>query len=461
MLKNQRFPTFTFQLTLFAFVLVVFASPTFSQETIDLNVNFKKGSQCRVVCDFMHSGTVTIPNEETGEIVSLPLSVDAKLSFFQRTNSQEQTIRFFEKANGRIKLDRGTTKPELHSNNQLIVARLRGRAGERVELASMAGILDQAELELIQNPADPMTLSPVFSHSAVREGDSWEPPVEALAKMLRLNRIEESKVRILLKKYDSKLARVYIMGTLLGDVNDVVTEMELSGIAMINRIDNSLSSLKLTVRERRGPGQIAPGFDGKTKIDIRISDATTDRLSNESLAKYTGKDSKIRQRVRWKSESGKFSVTYEPRWKMIATEKDAAVLRFIDGDELLAQCNIVQLPSRPADNPLTLEDYKTEVAKIIAADENAVLLAATSLPTLAGHMALQVSVGGQEEGVPVNWFYYHVTNEDGRRVTLVFTLAESVSRRVDPIAAQLVNEFEFEPMVKKIASKKSEITENR
>ena len=76
-------------------------------------------------------------------------------------------------------------------------------------------------------------------------------------------------------------------------------------------------------------------------------------------------------------------------------------------------------------------------------------------------MALQVVVGGQEEGVPVNWFYYHVSNEDGRRVTLVFTLAESVSRRVDPIAAQLVNEFEFEPMVKKIASKKSEVSENK
>ena len=461
MLKNQRFPTFCCQLTHFALALVVFASPAFAQETIDLSVNFEKGAQCRVVADFMHSGTVTIPSEETSEIVPLPLNVDAKLSFFQRTTSGEQTIRFFEKANGRIKLDRGTTKPELGPNNQLIVARLREKSGEQVELASMTGILDQAELELIQNPADPMTLSAVFSRKSVKEGDSWEPPVEALAKMLRLNRIEESKVRILLKKYDSKSARVYIIGTLLGDVNDVVTEMELSGIATINRLDDSLSSLKLTVRERRGPGQIAPGFDGKTKIDIRITNATTDELSNESLAKYTGKDSKIRQRVRWQSETGKFSVTYEPRWKMIATEKDAAVLRFIDGNELLAQCNIVQLPSRPADNPLTLEDYKTEVAKIIAADENAVLLAATTLPTRTGHMAMQVVVGGEEEGVPVNWFYYHVTNEDGRRVTLVFTLAESVSQRVDPIAAQLVNEFKFEPVAKKIASKKLEGSETK
>lgn len=461
MLKNQRFPTFCCQLTHFALVLVVFASSAFAQETIDLRVTFEKGSQCRVTSDFMHSGTVTVPNDETGEIVPLPLNVDAKLSFFQRTTSDEQSIRFFENANGRIKLDRGTTKPELNSNNQLIVARLREKSGEQVELASMSGILDQAELELIQNPADPMTLSAVFSREAVKEGDSWEPPVEALAKMLRLNRIEESKVKILLKKYDSKSARVYIIGTLLGDVNDVVTEMELSGIATINRVDDSLSSLKLTVRERRGPGQIAPGFDGKTKIDIRITNATTDKLSNESLAKYTGKDNKIRQRVRWQSEAGKFSVTYEPRWKMIATEQDAAVLRFIDGNELLAQCNIVQLPSRPADNPLTLDDYKTEVAKIISADENAVLLAATTLPTLAGHMALQVVVGGEEEGVPVNWFYYHVANEDGRRVTLVFTMAESVSQRVDPIAAQLVNEFKFEPMAKKIASKKLEGSETK
>ena len=232
--------------------------------------------------------------------------------FSKERPAENRTIRFFEKANGRIKLDRGTTKPELSSKNQLIIARLREKAGEQVELASMAGVLDQAELELIQNPADPMTLSSVFSRKSVKEGDSWEPPAEALAKMLRLNRIEESKVKILLKKYDSKSARVYIIGTLLGDVNDVVTEMELSGIATINRLDESLSSLKLTVRERRGPGQIAPGFDGKTKIDLRITDATTDQLSNESLAKYTGKDKKIRQRVRWQSESGKFSVTYEP-----------------------------------------------------------------------------------------------------------------------------------------------------
>ena len=53
------------------------------------------------------------------------------------------------------------------------------------------------------------------------------------------------------------------------------------------------------------------------------------------------------------------------------------------------------------------------------------------------------------------------TNEDGRRVTLVFTMAESVSQRVDPIAAQLVNEFKFEPMAKKIASKKLEGSETK
>ena len=140
MLKNQRFPTFCCQLTHFALVLVVFASSAFAQETIDLGVTFEKGSQCRVTSDFMHSGTVTVPNDETGEIVPLPLNVDAKLSFFQRTTSDEQSIRFFENANGRIKLDRGTTKPELNSNNQLIVARLREKSGEQVELASMSGV---------------------------------------------------------------------------------------------------------------------------------------------------------------------------------------------------------------------------------------------------------------------------------------------------------------------------------
>ncbi len=438
-----------------AVALIVFATTGWAQEKTDLEINFARNSQVRVACDFSHSGRVIVDNEDEDKMTSLPLDVNAKITFFQRTTSEEQTIRFFETATGQIKLEKGTTAPTLSPENRLIVARLKDNPGELVEMASMDGTLEQAELELIQNQADPMTLAAVFNKTGVKEGEKWIPSKTALAKLLRVHEIKESDVYLLLKDVDKNSARVYLMGSLDAKVADVTTQMEISGIAIIDQNSRSLSNLKLGIRETRPPGQIVPGFEGKTKIDVRITEASTPELSSEALAKTT-RNRKIRQRVKWQSQAGRFTVNFEPRWKMIATDEDAAILRFIDGDELLAQCNIVQLPSRPADNPLTLETYKTEVGKILAADENASLISATSVPTLAGHAALRVVVAGEEDGLPVNWFYYHVSSEDGRQVTLVFTMAKSVAKRVTAFATQLVNEFEFQPLPKKVASTNSD-----
>jgi hypothetical protein len=438
-----------------ALSLFVFATAGRAQESVDLKIHFAHGKQVRIACDFSHSGSVIVDNDEQDKVTSLPLHVDAKLTFFQRSTGDEQTIRFFETAGGKIKLENGTTSPSLDAAKRLIVARLRTNPGALVEMASMDGILEQAELELIQNPADPMTLADVFNKTDVEEGDRWKPSKTALAKMLRVHEIEKSSVQLLLKKVEAQSARVYIMGSLDAKVDDVITQMEISGIAIIDLNSNMLSNFKLGIREVREPGQIAPGFEGRTKIDVRMTDASTPQLSSAALAKHT-ENKKIRQRVKWQSQTGNFTVKFEPRWKMIAAEEAAAILRFIDRNDLLTQCNIVQLPSRPADNPLTLNAYKTEVAKILEADENAVLVSAASTVTTSGDTALRVVVAGEEEGLPVSWFYYHVSSQDGRQVTLVFTMAKSVAKRVTTIATQLVNEFEFQPMPKKVASAKSD-----
>ncbi|MFT5299332.1 MAG: hypothetical protein ACI87E_001951 [Mariniblastus sp.] len=435
-------------LTLLTFASLGFAPTTASaQNTIDLKIEFAKGEQTQIKCDVAHNGSVVLLNEENSQILRLPLDVDAKLNFFQLINGSNQAIRYYDSAAATIKIKDGVTQPALGNTNQLIVARLKSDSGELVDLASMTGTLEQPELELLQNQADPLTLANVFSKTNVKEGDKWKPSTKALAKLLRVHEITGSSVELLLKKLDKKSAKVYIMGSVAANVDDVTTKMDISGIALIDLPSNLLSNLKLSIRQQRGPGQVAPGFEGKSKIDIRVTQAKSPKLTQESLAKLT-QNRKIRQRVQWVSDAN-FVVTYEPRWKMIMAESDAALMRYIDKDELLAQCNIVQLPSRPANNPLTLEAYKKEVAKIVAADESASLVSATQVPpTSNGNTAMRVVVAGLEEGLAVNWHYYHIADKDGRQMTFVFTLAESVSNRVGSVAMRLVNEFEFRPAPK-------------
>ena len=63
----------------------------------------------------------------------------------------------------------------------------------------------------------------------------------------------------------------------------------------------------------------------------------------------------------------------------------------------MAQCSVVRLPSRPADNPLTLESFKKEVATIVAADKDAKLESAEQLKSRSGLNVLEIQVSGVVE----------------------------------------------------------------
>jgi len=130
---------------------------------------------------------------------------------------------------------------------------------------------------------------------------------------------------------------------------------------------------------------------------------------------------------------------------MITAEQEAAILRYMSNGTLLAQCNVVQLPSRPATKPLSMREYKTEIAKIATADPNAKLVSANEFKTKENASAFRVEVTGLEENVPVTWLYYHVANNDGRRVTFVFTLQGEVQDIFQPADRAMVDSLKFFP----------------
>ena len=449
--------------------LICYANVTSAQQ-FDLEVDFPKNKQVRVTSNFEHVGDVLVITDpvETKEskkkkekpkpgVKPLRLSVEAKMTYAQRTMGATQSIRYFENASAKIKLDKGTTNPRLTENNRLVVARSqeKSKGNQEVEMASVKDTLQESELDLIQNPADPMTLADLLNKDGVKQGDSWKPTNIALAKFLGLNEINESDVKITLKSLDSKSARVFVAGQLVADVDDVSTKMQISGVAVVDRASKMLSSFKLGINETKNPGQISPGFKGNTKIDLRFTPINPLKaLSNESLAVHV-QGGKIRQRLKWVSQLALCELIYEPRWKMITQEQEAALLRFIDGKELLTQCNVVLLPNRAKNKPLTLDQYKREIAKIADKDKNAKLVSAVKSRLSGGETCLRVVVSGVEGGVPVQWFYYNVAAYDGRQIAFVFTLESSVASRVTGIAKQLVKEFRFIDLPRQVANKNS------
>lgn len=459
MQKSHRCAAAYYQPITLVLSLVLFTTIAQANDAINLTVGFEDGRQCRVTANYEHSGNVIILTDpETEEEAkqekkakALPLTVKGQLSYYQRTSSPQQAMRYYESAAANIKLEKGATAPKLSDQSRYIIARLKTDAGKTVEMASVTDTLIQSELELLQNPADPLTLASLLSKDDVQQGSKWEPNYIALAKFLGVYKINESSVKIQLKKLDAKSASLHIAGSVEASVDDVATEMDISGIVIIDRTSQMVSSLKLGIKQLRNPGQIAPGFDGTTKIDLRLDgDSETSRLTNAAIAKLTN-NRRIRQRLKWQPLSNEFVLTYDPRWKLIASENDGAILRFVDQGSLMAQCSIVQLPRRPANKPLQLDLYKKEVSKILEADKFAELVSASQFVTPNGLTALRVVVKGVESDLPINWHYFHVADAEGHQMTFVFTHEASLLSRMDSITKQLVDEFEFQDAPKKVA----------
>lgn len=439
-------------------VMLLTVVSTAKAQTVDIDLEFDKSQQSRIISEYLHEGDVVIPKaSDTTQTQPLPMRVQARMDFFQRYTgnaSENQAIRFYREAKSSINVDGGETAAILHDGNRHIVTRIVTGSTRPIQVASLGDALQQSELDLLRNPGDPLTVPALFNRDNVSEGDKWDAPKKALGSFLAVDRVAKSNVKFLLKSVENEKARIYVSGKVQADVDDVRTNIELTGVLLANLSDRSFSTLQLDIREQRKQGQLAPGFSGRTKIVTRLKSATPIKQLSTPVIKQLTSGKKVEQRLKWVSEAGRFQIQYDPSWRLIASEKEAAILRYLNEGELMAQCSVVRLPSRPADNPLTLESFKKEVATIVSADKEAKLKSAKQLKSRSGLNILEIQVSGVVEEVPLNWMYFHVSNHQGRCVTFVFTLEEELAREVHSAARKLVGNLTFQ--LQKKTSQKSQ-----
>ncbi len=438
-------------------VCSLIAAAAASAETYDIEISTDRGMQTRVVARFEHNGKVIVANDgQLDQQKQLPMNTVASMAYYQRltgTEKDPQAIRYFESSKGNFNIEKGKVSSSISPENRMIVARLKSVPGQRLQMASVLDTLSQSEFELIKNPADPLTYANLLGKRKVKIGEKWKTNNNAVADFLAVDRILFNETQLLLKAVVKGTARIYMLGKVDATIDDVATGMKVSGIFDVNLKTGLVTDVRLSMSEVRQAGQVAAGFEGKTKIDIRLSkDRSCKHLSNDALKKYT-KSRRIKQKLQWASESGKFALEYDPRWRVIAAEQEAAVLRYVDDGDLMAQCDVVQLPARPANNPLTLVDYKREVEKIIRSDETARIADAQTLTTANGLNALKIVVKGEEKEVPVQWIYYHVASQDGRRLTFVFTLEQEIAGVFQPSDQRMVNGLSFSDVPGKTVGK--------
>jgi hypothetical protein len=103
-------------------------------------------------------------------------------------------------------------------------------------------------------------------------------------------------------------------------------------------------------------------------------------------------------------------------------------LRRLERGDFIAHCNISTLPARPANKPMTLQEFEANVVKSLG-DKMEKVEAATEWANEAGHQCLGVIATGTIEDVPMQWRYYMVAAEGKRPATISVTAERELLER--------------------------------
>ena len=118
------------------------------------------------------------------------------------------------------------------------------------------------------------------------------------------------------------------------------------------------------------------------------------------------------------------------------------MLRFVDQGDLVAQCNIVDLPDGQANRQVSLKEFQADVERAMG-DREVQFLDASRAAGRKRSTILRITVETVENEIPVRWIHYYVANAEGRRAAITVVLEKSLVEQFGNEDLRLLESFEF------------------
>lgn len=429
------------------FLVGVFTiSTSLFADQIKINVSPQAGTivTCRTQIEF-EGEVIGLPATSEETAPTIELRVQALHNFDQIHVDRQNALRKYGDAHAQISLDKRESKSALTSaNQQIIVRRSKPGFGRPIQYFALGSNLTQTELELLLIPCDLLAVAEVLQKDSAKISDQWAPTDQAAQALFSLDHVSENKLNLSLKEVSAqKAAKLFITGEVRGEVDGCQTNIRISAVALVDLNSSTLKAFRANIAENRQPSQLAPGFNGTVKVDvtsvIKGNRDLDDQVARQVSAKINEQQS---SKLLWNSDS-EFELVYDPQWRLILSDSDVVLMRYADQGNVLAQCNIMSLPKRPENSPLSLEEFQAQLTKNVIGNSQAKIQHAESITTANGLTAMQVNVAGIQDEIPITWLYYHLSDPSGRCVALVFIAEDAVIPVLKNADLKLVESIRF------------------
>ena len=309
--------------------------------------------------------------------------------------------------------------------------------------------LERREVELLRSPINTLALEQLLSVEPATPTSSWEIPAECAKHVFNLEAVHASTVQAKITAVEQGTATVELSGELDATANSVPTKLTIKGSlhAKLGKQCVMITWLGASIQEERSISEIEPGFAITARIQLIRADSSgeieTDRANLLSLreSQDTG-----RWLVQLESIPGRYSMLTERNWFTYIDGGEEAILRMIENNTVIAQCNIARLPELEEGTHLSLEGMQADIKKALG-DSFGEMLESSEKATDAGLRVLRTVVMGKLEDVPIQWIYVHASNDAGRRLALVFTMGGNYTERFAAADEQMASSLEMLPEV--------------
>jgi hypothetical protein len=415
-------------------------------DLIDLRPTTAAGSYRQVKALVAVEGNLKL-NADGKEVQHLPLKVEAELQYAERVLSHAKQwsdfrlARSYATAQAHIRLRDSELKNQLRDDRQIVAAEAAGAAPP--VLYSPLGPFTREELELIQIPAAGLALEALLPPRVLKIGGEWSLSDATVCRLLGLEAVSQQDFACTLDSVQDNLAIVSLAGKITGAVGGVSSDIELKGKLNYDLKQRAVTWLTLAYKEERAVGHAQPGFEVVTTLKLVAAPCRpVAQLDDASLANLPQKASPPALALELQAADSGFQLLHDRRWSVMFDRPDTTVLRFVDRGDLVAQCNISPRPALGPQEQLTLEGFQADVKRVLGKNFEQIVEASEETTDSRLHI-LRVVVAGKAGDLNIHWTYFHLSNEQGRRATFVFTIESGLLERFATIDRDLVDGFTF------------------
>ena len=384
-------------------------------------------------------------NGKTIAAKTAPLKATSTIDFDEHFETTTDLIgckayQYFHEAGSEIQIDRHVTKTTLREQCKDI---LRLGCEQGFMTTCPDNPLFAAERDLIEGPINTMFLDQLLTENEVHISDKWSIDNEVICRLLNMDKVHDGKWTMCLVDASDEKAQLQFEGVISASVRQVPTSIKVEGKAELDRQGGYISWFAANIEETREIGDAEPGFKIIAQVKIlrsKIDEMTTGLSLQKIAAKVSNRD--LASMLQFQSDLGYYRFIASNKWSTYRDNGEESTLRYVVGNRIAAQCNITNMINYEPGRQLSLDGFKADVKNALGNALSEIVEGAERLSSNKLRILRVMSRGGVQ-GVDIQWIHYHISNDNGRRVVLTFTLNEANVELFAAEDAQIADSFEL------------------